>query len=111
MCVPKIPLCGACVHKVWHWESSVCHCSTSTMMVEDFLRDCQIHQNLRAETWPADTLVGKKLYHPVKNLQHIMAYMSELPELPCEQVMMKKKNICVCACVHMWVDVNSKFHF
>ena len=46
------------------------------MMVEHFLQDChcQTHQNLRAETWPADTLLTVKLYSP-KNLLHTIAYI------------------------------------
>ena len=42
-------------------ESSACHCGTSPMTVEHVLKDCQNHQNLRAETWLADTLVKEKI--------------------------------------------------
>ena len=39
------------------------------------LQGCQTHQNLRAETWPADTPVREKIYGPVENLQHTAAYV------------------------------------
>ena len=83
------------------------------MMVEDFLQDCQTHQNLRAETWPADTLVGQKLYRPspVKNLQHIMAYVQTTGAPMWASDDEKEEHVYVHACTHMWVDVNSKFHF
>ena len=45
------------------------------MTVEVFLQDCQNHQNLRAETWPAVTLVREKIYSPVENLQHTALYV------------------------------------
>ena len=56
-------------------ESAVCHCGTSPMTVEHFPHDCQTHQNLRAETWPADTPVREKTYGPVENLQRTAAYV------------------------------------
>ena len=49
-------------------ESCACHCGTSPMTMEHFQQDCQNHQNLRAETWPADTL-EREIYGPVENLQ------------------------------------------
>ena len=57
-------------------ESAVCHCGTSLheLTLEHFLQDCQTHQILRAETWPADTPVREKIYGPVKNLQRTAAY-------------------------------------
>ena len=54
-------------------ESSACHGGTSPMTVEHFLQDCQNHQNLRAETWPANTSVREKIYSPVENLQRMVA--------------------------------------
>ena len=36
-------------------------------------RDCQTHQNLRAET--SDIAVRKKLYSPVENLQRTATYV------------------------------------
>ena len=56
-------------------ESSACHCGTSPMTVEHFLQDCQNHQTLRIETWPADTLVREKIYGRVENLQRTAAYV------------------------------------
>ena len=56
-------------------ESSACHCGTSSMTVEHFLQDCQNHQNLRAETRPADTPLRGKIYGPVENLQCKVAYV------------------------------------
>ena len=45
------------------------------MTVEHFLQDCQTFQNLRADTWPADTAVREKLYDPVENLLCTAAYV------------------------------------
>ena len=45
------------------------------MTEEHFLQDCQNHQNLKAETWPADTPVREKIYSPVENLQRTAAYV------------------------------------
>ena len=45
------------------------------MTVEHFLQDCQTLQNLRADTWPADTAVREKLYGPVENLLCTAAYV------------------------------------
>ena len=45
------------------------------MTVERFLQDCQTHQNLGAETWPADTMVSEKIYGRVENLQRTAAYV------------------------------------
>ena len=56
-------------------DSTVCQCGTSLMTVERFLQDCQTHQNLRAEPWPADTPVREKIYGPVENLQRTAAYV------------------------------------
>ena len=50
-------------------------CGTLPMTVEHVLQDCQTHQNVRAEAWPADTLVREKVYGPVENLQRIAAYI------------------------------------
>ena len=71
-------------------ESAVCHCGTSPMMVGHFLQDCQTHQNLIAETWPADTPVREKIYGPVENLS-IQQHKSELPEFLSERTSKKKK--------------------
>ena len=56
-------------------ESSVRYCGTSPLTVEHFPQDCQTHQHLRAETWPADTPVREKIYSPVENLQRTAAYV------------------------------------
>ena len=63
-------------------ESSACHCGTSPTTVEDFLQDCQNHQNLRADTWPADRSVREKTYRPAENLQW---RISEPPEFLSER--------------------------
>ena len=88
-------------------ESSMCHCGLSPVMVEHFLQDCQTHQKLRAEPWPADTHqqtkfllsasggspVREKKYSLVKNLKHIEQHMSELPEFLSEWTAKKKKHV------------------
>ena len=88
-------------------ESSMCHCGLSPMMVEHFLQDCQTHQKLRAEPWPADTHqqtkfllsasggspVREKKYSLVKNLKHTEKCMSELPEFLSEWTAKKKKHV------------------
>ena len=56
-------------------ESSAGCCGTSPMTVEHFLQDGQNHQNLRAETRPADTLVRKKTNRPMENLQCMVVYI------------------------------------
>ena len=61
-------------------ESCACHCGTSPMTMEHFQQDCQNHQNLRAETWPADTLLGSSsvaLWRP----SIVWWHMSELLEV------------------------------
>ena len=47
------------------------------MAADCFTQDCQNHQNLSADTWPADTSVREKIYNPVGTLQCTAAY--ELP--------------------------------
>ena len=88
-------------------ESSMCHCGLLPMMVEHFLQDCQTHQKLRAEPWPADTHqhtkflllasggspVREKKYSLVKNLKHTEKCMSELPEFLSEWTAKKKKYV------------------
>ena len=56
-------------------ESAVCLCGTEPMTIEHFLKDCQTHKNLRAETSPADTPVREKIYGPVDNLQRTATYV------------------------------------
>ena len=56
-------------------ESSACHCSTSPLTVEHFLQDCQNHQNLSADTWPADASVREKIHVPVETLQCMAEYI------------------------------------
>ena len=70
-------------------ESTVCHCGTSPMIVEHFLQDCQTHQNLRAETWPADTPVREKIYGPMRT-SSVQQHTSELPEFLSERTTKKK---------------------
>ena len=62
-------------HMFTKFRIGECHCGTSPMTVEHFLQDCQTHQNVRSETWPADTPVREKIYGPVENLQHTVAYV------------------------------------
>ncbi|KAK7109859.1 hypothetical protein V1264_010915 [Littorina saxatilis] len=45
------------------------------MTVEHFLQDCPTHQNLRAETWPADTPMRDKLYGPMESLRRTAAFI------------------------------------
>ena len=56
-------------------ESSACHCGTSSMTVEHVLQDGQNHQNLRAETWPAETAVREKINSLVESLKSTVAYV------------------------------------
>ena len=42
------------------------------------LDHCQTHQNLRAETWPADTFVREKIYSARENLQQTTAYIQAI---------------------------------
>ena len=56
-------------------ESSACHCATPPTTVKHCLQDCQNHQNLGEETWPADTSVREKIYDSVENLQRTTAYV------------------------------------
>ena len=59
-------------------KSSVFDCGTSPTAVEHFLQDSQNHQNLRAETWPADTFVREKIYSARENLQQTTAYIQAI---------------------------------
>ena len=89
-------------------ESAVCHCGTSLMTVEHFLQDCQTHQNLRAETWYADTPVREKIYGPVGG--EPPAYSSVRPSLPeslSEQTTTTKKKKPGCPGVSDWVTTLS----
>ena len=52
-----------------------CYDDDSPMTVEHFLQDCQTLQNLRADTWPADTAVREKLCGPVENFPYTTAYV------------------------------------
>ncbi|KAK7097552.1 uncharacterized protein [Littorina saxatilis] len=56
-------------------DSASCPCGTSPMTVEHFLQDCPTHQNLRAETWPADTPMRDKLYGPMESLRRTAAFI------------------------------------
>ena len=78
-------------------DSTVCQCGTSLMTVERFLQDCQTHQNLRAEPWPADTPAREKIYGPVENLQHTAAYV-RATEFLSERTKKKKKKIHKSSC-------------
>ncbi|XP_070180464.1 uncharacterized protein [Littorina saxatilis] len=56
-------------------DSASCPCGTSPMTVQHFLQDCPTHQNLRAETWPADTPMRDKLYGPMESLRRTAAFI------------------------------------
>ena len=58
-------------------ETSACHCGTADMTVEHLLQHCPLHQNLRAETWPADTPVEEKIFGPLESLLRTAAYIRE----------------------------------
>ena len=51
------------------------------MTVEHLLQHCPLHQNLRAETWPADTPVEEKIFGPLESLRRTAAYIrgTEVP--------------------------------
>ena len=71
----------SCLGVITHFrigDSSACLCGTSPMTVEHFLQDCQTHQKLRAETWPADTPVREKIYDPVE-VSSVLEHASKLP--------------------------------
>ena len=71
-------------------EFAACHCGTSPMTVEQFLQDCQTRQNLKAETWSADTPV-REIYGHVENLQRTSAYVRATREFLSELTTTKKK--------------------
>ena len=62
------------------------------MTVEHFLQDCEIHQNLRAETWPVNKSVREKIYGLVEILQRTAPYV-DLQEFLSERTTTAKKNI------------------
>ena len=55
-------------------DTSACHCRTADMTVEHLLQHCPLHQNLRAETWPADTPV-QEMFGPVRCLRLTESYI------------------------------------
>ena len=56
-------------------ESPFCQCGTSPMTAEHHLHNSQTLQNLRAETWPADTPVREKINCRAENPQSTAAYV------------------------------------
>ena len=56
-------------------DAPVCPCGTADMTVEHLLQHCPTHQNLRAETWPAQTPMKKKIFGPVEDLRRTAAYI------------------------------------
>ena len=56
-------------------DSPVCPCGTADMTVEHLLQHCPTHQNLRADTWPAQTPIREKIFGPVEDLRRTAAYI------------------------------------
>ena len=50
-------------------ESAACPCGAAAMTTEHFLQDCPTLQNLRAETWPAETPMKEKIFGPLPCLR------------------------------------------